>query len=272
MFYRIEHIVAFLLLALGLLTSADSVEAQYMTRPNFEKLLPTGNTYKMGWWELEGGGVYNFPTSGEQSKVLIDKQDTSYQASFDPSAGFAYSLRLGRYLVTPELRFFKYIDYSIGYRRVVGHENYKATMSAPAPNGGAQTAEWSGNGSFNESFLMANLHLNNVLQVSDHGFIQNTIGVNGEYRIQSGRIGYDGNAYKLDPEQPPTFMGQIHYRLGYGRRISEQFFIVPSLQTSILNLYPFDGASTLPLLNSRYRTVSLNIKLMFLKRHRPSGY
>jgi hypothetical protein len=240
-----------------------------MVSPDFQKLFPTGNTYKMGWWEGEVGGIYNFPTTGKQKKVIIDKPDTTYTATFSPEGGFSYSARLGRYHFTPNLRFFKYIDYSLGYRKVVGSESYKASLSAFGQN---EIAQWEGSGTFEESFLMFNFNMNNVLQVTDHTFLQNTLGVNGEYRLQSGKVGYDANAHRLDPEQPPTFFGQLHYRLGYGVRVTKQFFLIPSLQTSVLNLYPFDGASSLAILNSRYQSLSFSIKFLFLKRYRPSGY
>lgn len=269
---QFRHILlASSILAFFLFQAGGTLHAQYMVKPNFKRLLPKGNTYKLGWWQLEGGGVYNFPTSGTQSRSLIENEDTSYSAKFTPGGGFSYSARIGRYAVTPDLRFFKYIDYSIGYRRVVGREDYEATMISNDPTTGG-TQQWSGMGEFDESYLMFDLNMNNMIQVTDHSFIQNTLGLNGEYRIQDGTIGYSGRAFQLDPEQPPSFIGRINYRLGFGMRLTEQFFIVPSLQTPVLNLYPLDGASTMPILNSRYRTVSLNIKLMFLKRHRPSGY
>lgn len=255
------------LLAL-LLSIPGIVQAQFMTSPDFKRLFPKGNTYKMSWWEMEGGGVYNVPTSGTQRKQLIEAEDTTYSVRFDPSGGFSYSARLGRYHVTPKLRFFKYIDYSLGYRRIVGREDYDAELSTLYQNG---SREWSGKGDFDISFLMLNLNLNNVLQLSDHGFLQNSLGLNAEYQL-GGRAGYDGQAHRMDPEQAPEFMGQLHYRLGYGMRVTEKFFLVPSLETAILNLYPFDVNSTLPLLNSRYRSISLSIKFLFLKRHRPTGY
>jgi hypothetical protein len=255
-----------LLLPFGLLQEG---KAQFMVAPDYKKLFPTGNTYKMSWWQLEGGGVYNIPTTGERNKVLIDNKDTTYSATFTPNGGVSYSARLGRYHVTPDLRFFEYIDYSLGYRKRVGSENYKAAFSSLGQN---QAAEWDGSGSFERSFLMLNLHLNNVIQISDHNFIQNTIGVNGEYMLDDSELGYDRDAFQLNPSRPPSFFGQLHYRLGFGMRLTSKFFIIPSLETAVLNLHPFDGNSSLSFLNSRYQTVSLSVKFMFLTRHHPTGY
>lgn len=244
-------------------------KGQYMVSPDFKKLFPTGNTYKMSWWELETGGVYNIPTTGAQKKVLVNDRDTTYSVRFDPSGGVSYSARLGRYHFTPDLRFFKYIDYSLGYRRTVGEEDYRASLTR---FNGNDASEWQGKGTFEESFLMLNFHMNNVLQLSDHTFLQNTIGVNGEYRLSNGTAGYEGESYLFEPEQAPEFFGQLHYRLGYGVRLTKTFFLIPSLQTAVLNLYPLDGHSSLSVLNSRFQSLSLSIKLLFLKRHRPTGY
>lgn len=260
-----------LLAVLVLLLSSLAIPAkgQFMTSPDFEKLFPIGNTYQQGWWELEGGGIYNIPTTGKRTRVIKEKQDTTVRTTFTPDGGFSYSARLGRYFFTPDLRFFKYIDYSLGYRRIVGSESYKSEVSVDGRGGQVVN---SGSAEFDESYLMANFHLNNVLQMADHGFLQNSIGVNAEYRLRSGKIGYATSSFDLDPDQPPKFLGQVHYRLGYGVRVTKKFFVVPALQTAILNVYPFDLNSTLPLLNSRYRSISLSIKFLFLKRPRPTGY
>ena len=252
-----------------ILSLAFPAKGQFMTSPNFQKLFRTGNTYQNSWWELEGGGVYNVPTTGKRTQVVQEMQDTTVSSTFTPKGGFSYSFRVGRYHFTPDIRFFKYIDYSLGYRRIVGSESYKNEVSIDGRGGQLVN---SGSSEFDEAYLMANFHLNNVLQIADHGFLQNTIGVNAEYRLRNGKIGYANSSFDMGPDQPPEFLGQVHYRLGYGVRITDKFFVIPALQTAVLNLYPFDVNSTLPLLNSRYRSISLSIKFLFLKRPRPTGY
>lgn len=240
-----------------------------MVKPDYKKLFPTGNTFKKSWWTVEGGGVYNVPMTGKRNKVFVNNQDSSYSATFDPSGGVSYRASLGRYHVTHDLRFFKYIDYSLGYRKRVGSEKYRAALTQFGQN---EASEWKGEGSFERSFLTLNLHLNNVIQIGDHQFIQNTVGLNGEYSLDNDEVAYDQELPEFNPSQPPKFFGQLHYRLGYGIRLRKKLFMIPSLQTSVLNLKPFDGHSSLPFLNSRYQSFSLSIKLLFLTRHRPTGY
>ncbi len=270
LFWRRFHIREFLSAATLVFCSlAFPAKGQFMTSPDFEKLFPTGNTYKMSWWQLEGGGIYNVPTSGKQTRVMMERQDTTLRTTFTPGGGFSYSARLGRYHFTPDLRFFKYIDYSLGYRRIVGSESYESEVSV---DGRGERSVEQGSAEFDEAYLMLNFHLNNVLQTADHGFLQNSIGVNAEYRLRSGKVGYANSSFDLEPDQPPKFFSQLNYRLGYGVKVSKKLYIVPALQTAILNVYPLDINSTLPLLNSRYRSISLSIKFLFLTRYHPSGY
>ena len=68
---------------------------------------------------------------------------------------------------------------------------------------------------------------------------------------------------------PGTFLAQLHYRFGFGFKVRSGLFIVPSIETPILTVVPFDdGKSTLQYFSSRYRPLLISIRIMLLDKRK----
>ena len=57
----------------------------------------------------------------------------------------------------------------------------------------------------------------------------------------------------------------FHLKLGYGMKFQNRLFIIPTLESPILNLKQWESKSTYGIMNSRYRPL-LQVRILWLKR------
>ena len=119
---------------------------------------------------------------------------------------------------------FHYIDYAIGLKHYGGQERYKSLSDNIM------------RGSFNFGSVFARFDVHSVWQLSKWNFINQSIGVNVDYRIYGGKI--DGNyATPGKPDFQEKFVTQLHYSIGWGYKPREGLFIIPTIQTPILTAF-----------------------------------
>ena len=59
----------------------------------------------------------------------------------------------------------------------------------------------------------------------------------------------------------------IHLKIGYGIKFSKTLFIIPTIETPIINLKKWEqGQSTFGIFNSRYRPIILKVRFIWLKK------
>jgi len=175
-------------------------------------------------------------------------------------------LELGHAHFLPDWMPFEYIDYGASFKMFRGKEDINGTISE------AETAEilseFETQQDFSESFLGAYLNFGKFFQLSNYSFITLSAGVNADYRIISKR-NIDGPVFQ-EHLFPDDLIVQSHIKLGYGFKLQENLFFMPSLETPFLNLLPFDnGKSTLPYFSSRYRPIILSLRFQWLTRKKP---
>ena len=204
--------------------------------------------YKMNGWCWAPGLTYMLSLPSKHTTSLGD----TLNVELNPAGKIGIYLEGGRYRILQYSYLFKYLDYGLAYKWLRGAEKF------------SYAAE-SGSGKFNYHFLLAHFNLNNVINVTNTSFLQNTIGVNADYAVYSTYI-KDGI---FDNTTPSKFVANFHYKLGYGFKVSDKLMIIPALETPVLNLYPFEfPKSTLPYHNSRYRPLIFSVRFLFL---RPTG-
>jgi len=212
-----------------------SFSAQYYGKKN-RPLMDLNGNYSMNGWFLSPGLTYMWPNKvkwlgGEK------KEDTVARGRV------GLYLELGRYHIFPEGgAFFNYMDYSIAYKRLSGSETLDGTKSK-----------------FKKNYISANFNLNNIYQLGDRHFLQNSIGVNLDYQLWENGTPSPVNTKKL--------LFSLHYKIGYGIKFSEKLFIIPSIETPILNFRQWDkGKSTYGIFNnSRYRPIVFSCRFVWLK-------
>lgn len=223
-----------ILITLILLCSIKMSFSQFYGRKN-QPLMDLNGTYSMNGWFFSPGLTYMLPN---KIKWLGGQENPD----INPRGRIGLYLELGRYHIFPEGgAFFNYMDYSIAFKRLSGSEIDRGNKKI-----------------FRQNYLTGNFNINNIIQLSDRTFLQNSLGVNLDFRLWQ----------RSSPE--PTnkkLLFSLHYKFGFGLKLNETLFIIPSIETPIVNFREWDkGRSTYQLYNSRYRPLILSFRFLWLRR------
>ncbi|MBK9591732.1 MAG: hypothetical protein IPO32_09565 [Crocinitomicaceae bacterium] len=145
-----------------------------------------------------------------------------------------------------------YFDAGLGIKHFSGQERYQIE--------GTQATR----GQFNlgSVFLRADIH--NVWQLNMFNFIDQSLGFNIDYRVYGGNPD-DGYLSPLASVNQSNLVAQLHYTVGFGYKIRDGFFVVPSVQTPILTLFRFDDINpSHHWFNSRYQPLIFTLKFAWL--------
>ena len=193
-------------------------------------------SYKMGGWMFAPGLTY---TPARVSKS--DKRD------INPNGRLAVYAEVGRFQIFYEGgNFFNYFDYSLAYKRLSGSEKYNDLKSV-----------------FKQNFVLANFNLNNIIQLGDYTFIQNSIGANLDYKFSEKYDNVNGSGN----ENTNNLLFSLHYKFGYGIKAKNNLFIIPSIEIPILNALEWEnGKSTYGIFSSRYKPIIFSVRFAFLSK------
>lgn len=193
-------------------------------------------TYRMGGWMFAPGLTY--------TPARVPKDD---KRDINPNGRLAVYGEVGRFQIFYEGgNFFNYLDYSLAYKRLSGAEKYNNLKSV-----------------FKQNFVLGNFNLNNIIQLSDYTFLQNSLGVNLDYKFSEK---YD-NANNSGNENTNNLLFSLHYKIGYGIKVKNNLFIIPSIEVPILNGLKWEnGKSTYGIFSSRYKPVIFSVRFAFLRK------
>jgi hypothetical protein len=244
---NIRRIIPFLFLVLFTVPAVG----QYMTNRK-NRALVDFKQYKYGGWMTSPGLTYMYPS---RVKYLADSTEEPIKYRKDPNVNpngrIALYLEVGRYQIFYNGgRILNYMDYSLAYKRLSGTEKYSST-------------ERETKAIFKQNFLLANFNVNNIIQLTDYTFIQNSIGVNFDWKFSEK---HETNDSPYAVNNSGTFVLSLHYKLGYGVKITDQLFIIPTLETPILNGLKWEnGKSTYGIFSSRYRPIIFSVRFAWLR-------
>ncbi|MFB6257881.1 MAG: hypothetical protein ABEH38_04230 [Flavobacteriales bacterium] len=238
--------------------------AQYMVEGKFEPLWPLQKQYRDNGWFFAPGLTRTLTNGAHQEKLeLDDGSKLAYEAT--PRGKWGVFLEVGRYHLLQDWLYFEHWDYSLALRQLKGRESYRGVVKKRS-NGSDSLR---GIGTFNSYYISANANLNHWMQLTDHGFLKASIGVNADYRVIDNGV-FEGKDGPRERKEVPRMIGQAHFKLGWGWKISKKWFMIPSLETPILNAYPWEGAvSTLPAFSSRYRPVIFSLRFLIRNKLPP---
>lgn len=233
-------------------------------RKNFPLVDLSNGPYKLSGWHIAPGASYTLTRFANREQTLYNYNDTSYKVTFDPAGRLGLYLEAGRFHIFRYGVLFNYMDYSLAFKQIRGKESFTGALLQESSSSTLLTTE--GNGSFSHSFVTGNFNLNNIWQINDLEFIQQSIGLNLDYRIINGG-GQSGNTLLQSPAMPGRFLAQLHYKIGYGIKWTDRFFVIPTLETPILSFATWDnGRSTYNVFSSRYRPIYLTIRFAWLRK------
>lgn len=221
-----------LLLTFGVLTSM----AQHTSREN-KDLIDLRNTKHSGWM-LAPGLTYMIPFKPKGDEA----------PDVDPKGKLAVYFEVGRWHLFPGGgNIFNYFDYSLAYKRLSGKEQINSLK-----------------GSFVQNYVLGNFNINNIIQLTDYTFIQNSLGVNLDYKFSEK---YDPAAETSTTSNTQSLLFSLHYKIGYGIKATKNLFVIPTLETPILNAKQWEkGRSDYGVLSSRYRPLIFSVRLAWTRK------
>ncbi len=157
---------------------------------------------------------------------------------------------------------FHYFDYGLGLKHYGGFEKY--TDSA----GNAIR------GTFNFGSVLARIDLHSVWQLSKWNWIDQSLGLNIDYRIYGGNVDADYVTPAATDFQE-KLVGQLHYSIGWGYKPRDGLFIIPTVQTPVLTLLNFrDFDPGTRWFSSKYQPLIFTIKIgvLFPKKGCPKVF
>jgi hypothetical protein len=174
-----------------------------------------------------------------------------------------YYLEAGmEHLMKKKKKIIHYFDWGLGVKHYGGQEKYVDE----ADN------KYRGQFNFGSAFARANVH--NVIQLSMYNFIDQGLGLNVDYRIYGGNP--DGNyASPLPQDNQSKLVAQLNYSFGFGFKVRDGFFIVPTVRVPVLTLAQFNDLNpSHKWFQSRYLPLAFTIKFawLFPKKGCPDVY
>ncbi len=220
--------------------SLPAIAQTHLYKRKNRDLVPLSGQMMLSGWHFAPGLTYMLP----QNKGLFKSSESSKDVN--PKGKFAFYVEAGRYTIFPGGgNVFNYMDYSLAFKRLSGKEIYNGNE-----------------GFFKQNYLLGNFNINNIIQLTDYTFIQNSLGVNVDYNL-FGQVQSSGSS----ATEPSKLIAQLHYKLGYGIKVTNNLFIIPILETPILNTWAWEkGKSTLGFFSSRYRPLILTVRFAFLSK------
>jgi len=138
---------------------------------------------------------------------------------------------------------FNYMDYGAGYKRLSGSEFNDVNNKSI----------------FKQNYISSFFNINNIWQLSSKKFLQSSIGANLDFKFFEKDTPLPNNTDKLN--------FSFHFKLGYGIKFRKTLFIIPTIETPIINLKKWEqGKSTFGIFNSRYRPVLFKVRFIWLKK------
>jgi hypothetical protein len=255
------------LIAFLCLLSVTGVYAQFEYKTGHTELVRFNGERKLAGWNFAPGLTYMY-TRPKDFTDQVNLGDTVYNANWNPSGSFRAYFEAGRHHILQYTRFIHYLDYGLAWKWLAGKEKFEGAYVDRTD--GASFGTSGGTGKFSSHHLLAYVNANNLWQFADNYFLQNSLGANFDWRFL-GKANPGGDSPFHDPINPPRFVFQLHYKLGVGIKINDGFFIIPAIETPILNILPWSkGRSQLDTFNSRYRPLILTVRFAFLGKNKTS--
>jgi hypothetical protein len=252
----------FIILVFASFLSAEGF-GQYSHREHTD-VFPTHGNFQRRGWIVSPAVTYMMPQLKKPSQRVFFPGGAAYDVAYNPAGRLGLGLEIGRFHVIENSRLISHVQLNVGLKILRGVERFEATLDEETNPGGASNI--SNEGIFSHSYGTMRFAASNIQQFSKTGFLQNTIGINGDYRI-AGVVTYNTDDLPIELADPTRFIFQAHYSLGCGFKLSSNILLVPSVETPILNIYEYDDLkSTLNIFNTRYRPLIFRLNIYVLDK------
>jgi hypothetical protein len=255
-------VLAVLLLALG----GPDVAGQGLLDRKRPLIIPEEGKVRRGGFYFAPGVTYTLPRADEDEREMFRSNDTVYNATFDPDGRLGLYFEAGWYHATRDPVIIDYWDVGLAYKNLRGSEAFTGVLSQEAG-----IDSFAGEGTFAERYLTLHFNANKFIQTGDFQFIQLSLGANADYRLGSD---YEHTGFPLLNAHsfPPDLLAQLHFKLGYGFKVSGRLILIPSVETPVFSIAPEDQENwgSLQWFSSVYRPLIFSVRFLWLRA--PKGF
>lgn len=255
-----------LIIALALLI-AGSLCAQGIYGRKKPEIFPTDGKMRRGGFYFAPGITYALPRFKDKEETVFSNADTTYTALFDPNGKIGLYLEAGWFISTKDPIILDYWDFGLAYKQLKGTEDFTGTLAR-----GDSIGYLAGDGAFNDRHLTLHANANKLFQTRDYQFIQLSLGANVDWRFSTAHD-YTADFTALNRWAfPPDLIGQVHVKLGYGFKLTQQLMIIPAIETPVFSIAPEDDGNfgKMQWFSSTYRPLILSVRFLFLRY--PKGF
>ena len=217
------------------------------------------------------GPTYTFTRPGEVQEEFQLNTDTLYRYSREAKGRIGFFAEIGMVHITKKPRkFIHYYDWGLGYKHLGGRELF---TSGIYDDRDTLIGQVEGEGKFYNGYLFGRFSVHNVFQMNPHLFLDNAIGVNGDYALVGKNQTYDGYHDPSTQKFQGDIVVQLHYDLGIGikPRVDKGFFLIPGVQMPVLGAYDWSGGTpAIHWFSSKYFPALFKLKLVWLFKKDPS--
>ena len=249
-----------LLMLFALLCALPEADAQRLMSRKRPDIIPLDGKAKRIGWYVAPGITYTLPRFKNSEEELYRNADTSYTATYDPNGRIGIYAEAGLAWFTRDPVIVDYFDLGLAYKNLRGSESYESTLVR-----GDSSATFTGDGTFAERFLTLHFNANKFIQTRDYQFVQLSLGANADYRLGSS-YDHTGDPVLNRHDFPPDLIGQVHFKVGYGFKLTGSLILVPAIETPVFSIVPEDqGFGKLQWFSSTYRPLILSVRFLFLR-------
>lgn len=270
MFYTVDIFVPmkrslWLLLLIGL---AADLLAQGFSERKRPEIFPTDGKMRRGGFYVAPGVTWTLtPFKEQEEREVFRSGDTVHTALFDPRGRLGLYLEAGWFHATNDPVILDYWDFGLAYKQFRGRESFTGRY-AVADSVGATLGE----GAFNDQHLTAHVNANKLIQTKDYQFVQLSLGANLDWRFATDHT-YSADLTRANAWNfPLEFTGQLHFKVGYGFKLTQQLMIIPAVESPIFSVQPTDDGrwGRLDWFSSTYRPLIFSVRFLFLRY--PKGW
>ena len=245
------YIVGVFCLLASFANGQKAYKVQKKQKNNYEAY-PNPFDFRPNGWLFDAGLTGTFPTTTNSSPIIIRDSNLTLGGQIRPGI----TLNVGRYQSLKKgHKLIKYIDYNLGYKMLWNNESQNITVNN-------QDVVHLNNLNNTAHYINANFNLNNLISFSDYLFLQNSLGINLDYRFAHSLDGSGINEIK----QPDAFILQGHYKLGFGIMIDNNIALIPYVEIPVFNLSPNQqNLSQLDYFNQSYQSFIIGARLMLFR-------
>ena len=248
------------LLIVLLFVSGLSAMGQSLYDRKRKDIIPLeGQAKRIGWF-VAPGLTYTLPRFKNEEEEVFRSADTVYTTTYDPYGRLGIYLEGGLTWYTRDPVVLDYFDVGLAYKNLRGSESYTGLYQR-----GGSAAELTGEGTFAERMLTFNANANKFIPTFDYQFVQLSLGANVDYRLGSD-YEHTGDSLLNGHTFPPDLWAQVHFKLGYGFKLTGNLILIPAIETPVFSMVPQDeGLGQVQWFSSRYRPLIFSVRFLFLR-------